>query len=150
MSVVICEDLARPDPVGDLLRAVGPNLVIALLMDGPQIKERWSARYATTLAEDPGCSVLSLTSAGMSRLSRPASGVNRSKVIGLWKDAHSSTPVEIELPEAVGGGIVAVCSLDGRVDGGSDGRTGEPPVTPYSRASTGSKNHLISVRKGVE
>lgn len=86
MSVVICEDLARPDPVGDLLRAVGPNLVIALLMDGPQIKERWSARYATTLAEDPGFSVLSLTSAGMSKLSRPSSGVNRSKVIGLWKD----------------------------------------------------------------
>jgi hypothetical protein len=103
LSVVICEDLARPDPVGDLLRAVGPNLVIALLMDGPQIKERWSARYATTLAEDPGCSVLSLTSAGMSKLSRPSSGTNRSRVIGLWKDAHSSTPVEIELPDGCGG-----------------------------------------------
>jgi hypothetical protein len=32
-SVLLCEDLARPDPVGDLVRAVGPNLVIALLMD---------------------------------------------------------------------------------------------------------------------
>ncbi len=27
MSVLICEDLARPDPVGDVLRAVGPNLM---------------------------------------------------------------------------------------------------------------------------
>jgi hypothetical protein len=58
MSVLICEDLARPDPVGDMVRAVGPNLVIALLMDGPQLKERWGARYATTLADDPGSSVL--------------------------------------------------------------------------------------------
>lgn len=128
MSVVICEDLARPDPVGDLLRAVGPNLVLALLMDGPQIKERWSARYATTLAEDPGCSVLSLTSAGMSKLSRPASGVNRSKVVGLWKDAHSSTPVEIELPENCGGVVVSMTvrwmdewTADGREDRGATG-----------------------------
>jgi hypothetical protein len=128
MSVVICEDLARPDPVGDLLRAVGPNLVIALLMDGPQIKERWSARYATTLAEDPGSSVLSLTSAGMSKLSRPSSGVNRSKVIGLWKDAHSSTPVEIELPDGCGGVVLSLSvrwmdewTADGREDRGATG-----------------------------
>lgn len=128
MSVVICEDLARPDPVGDLLRAVGPNLVLALLMDGPQIKERWSARYATTLAEDPGCSVLSLTSAGMSKLSRPASGVGRSKVIGLWKDAHSSTPVEIELPDGCGGVVLSMSvrwmdewTADGREDRGATG-----------------------------
>jgi len=128
MSVVICEDLARPDPVGDLLRAVGPNLVLALLMDGPQIKERWSARYATTLAEDPGCSVLSLTSAGMSKLSRPVSGVNRSKVIGLWKDAHSSTPVEIELPDGCGGVVLSLSvrwmdewTADGREDRGATG-----------------------------
>lgn len=128
MSVVICEDLARPDPVGDLLRAVGPNLVLALLMDGPQIKERWSARYATTLAEDPGSSVLSLTSAGMSKLSRPASGKDRSSVIGLWKDAHSSTPVEIELPDGCGAVVLSLSvrwmdewTADGREDRGASG-----------------------------
>lgn len=128
LSVVICEDLARPDPVGDLLRAVGPNLVIALLMDGPQIKERWSARYATTLAEDPGCSVLSLTSIGMSKLSRPSSGANRSRVIGLWKDAHSSTPVEIELPDNCGAVVLSLSvrwmdewTADGREDRGATG-----------------------------
>lgn len=129
LSVVICEDLARPDPVGDLLRAIGPNLVIALLMDGPQIKERWSARYATTLAEDPGCSVLSLTSAGMSKLSRPFSGVSRSQVIGLWKDAHSSTPVEIELPPGCGG-VVLSLSVRWMDEWTADGR-GDRRATGY-------------------
>jgi hypothetical protein len=102
MSVVICEDLARPDPVGDLLRAVVPNLVLALLMDGPQIKERWSARYATTLAEDPGCSALRLTSAGMSKLSRarPVSTGARSSAFGKMQ---INTPLEIELPDGCEG-----------------------------------------------
>jgi hypothetical protein len=92
LSVLVCEDLARPDPVANIVRAVGPNLLIALLMDGPQIKERWAARYATILADDPGCSVLSLTSIGMSNLSRPQSGPNRSRVVAMWKDALSSSP----------------------------------------------------------
>lgn len=130
MSTVICEDLARPDPVGDLIRSVGPNLVVALLMDGPQIKERWPARYAATLAEDPGSSVLSLTSIGMSRLSRPSSGPDRSRVIGLWKDAESPTPTEIELPNGFDAVIVSLSvrwkaewTADGRPD---DGATGYP------------------------
>ncbi len=71
MSVLICEDLARQEPVAELVRAVGPNLVVALLMDGPQLNGRWPARYATVLADDPGSSVLTLTSIGMARLSRP-------------------------------------------------------------------------------
>jgi hypothetical protein len=29
-SVLICEDLGRQDPAADLIRAVGPNLLIAL------------------------------------------------------------------------------------------------------------------------
>jgi hypothetical protein len=53
LSVLICEDLARPDPVADVVRVVGPNLVIALLMDGPQLKERWPTRHAIALADDP-------------------------------------------------------------------------------------------------
>jgi hypothetical protein len=94
---LICEDLARHEPVGDLLKNVGPNLVLALLMDGPQLMERWASRYAAVLADDPGCSVLSITSLGMASLSR--SGRDRrdsSRVIGLWKDAFSGT-TEIEL-----------------------------------------------------
>jgi hypothetical protein len=91
-SVLICEDLARQDPAADLIRAVGPNLLIALLMDGPQLKDRWAARYASVLAEDPGSSVLTLTSLGMARRSRPflrATGrrPDPSRVIALWRDA---------------------------------------------------------------
>jgi hypothetical protein len=42
VCALVCEDLARPDPVASIVRAVGPNLLIALLMDGPQTKERWA------------------------------------------------------------------------------------------------------------
>ena len=88
---LICEDLARQEPVAEVLRAVGPNLVIALLMDGPQLRYRWPSRYASVLAEDPGCSVLSLTSLGMSRRSKPrqeeAAVPDKSNVIALWRDA---------------------------------------------------------------
>src|ERR1039457_6550679 len=97
VCALVCEDLARPDPVANIVRTVGPNLVIALLMDGPQTKERWAARYATVLADDPGCSVLSLTSFGMARLSRPQTGLSRSRVVALWKDRFNGA-TEIELP----------------------------------------------------
>jgi hypothetical protein len=57
LSVLICEDLARPDPVGDLIRAVGPNLVVALLMDGPQLKGRWPSvtRWLLPTIRGPLC-----------------------------------------------------------------------------------------------
>lgn len=89
---LICEDLARQEPVAEVIRAVGPNLVIALLMDGPQLRNRWSARYASVLADDPGTSVLSLTSIGMVQRSNPAAidGGERPAsrpVIGLWRDS---------------------------------------------------------------
>jgi predicted amidohydrolase len=125
LSVLVCEDLARPDPVANMVRAVGPNLVIALLMDGPQIKERWSARYANVLADDPGCSVLSFTSIGMALLSRPQSGPSRSRIVAMWKDVFSSA-TEIELP--IGYDAVAISlsiryeeeyTADGRRDGAS-------------------------------
>jgi hypothetical protein len=97
LTVLICEDLARPDPVANLVRSVGPNLVLALLMDGPQTKQRWAARYATVLADDPGCSVLSLTSKGMAHISRPGTETNKSRVVAIWKDRFGSAN-EIELP----------------------------------------------------
>ena len=65
-SALICEDLARSEPCHSAVRSVGPNLVFVLLMDGPQIASRWSARYATSLADDPGSAVLTLTSRGPS------------------------------------------------------------------------------------
>jgi hypothetical protein len=99
LGVLICEDLARQDPVAEILRSVGPNLVIALLMDGPQLRNRWPSRYASVLADDPGSSVLTLTSLGMSARSRPAQTTDkdRSRVIALWRDVRYGEQ-EIELP----------------------------------------------------
>jgi len=100
-SVLICEDLARPDPIGDVLRAVGPNLIIALLCDAPQLIGRWPGRYAGALADDPGSSVLTVTSSGMANLSQPQPGrTNKCRTIALWRDAKAGVQ-EIELaPDA--------------------------------------------------
>jgi hypothetical protein len=84
---LVCEDLARPDPVSDVIRAVAPTLVVGLLLDGPQLAARWPARYASVLADDPGSSVLTLTPLGMAWRSQPA-GFSPSRVIALWKDPH--------------------------------------------------------------
>jgi len=125
LSVLICEDLARQDPVAEILRSVGPNLVIALLMDGPQLRNRWPSRYASVLADDPGSSVLTLTSLGMSCRSRPANPnePDRSRTIALWRDICYGER-EIELPKEHNACVLSlVCkslqefSADGRGDG---------------------------------
>jgi hypothetical protein len=98
-SVLICEDLARHDPVGELLRSVGPHLVIALLMDGPQLASRWSSRYAAALADDPGSSVLSISSLGMVKLAGSDAKSSRSRTVALWKDARGGGARELEVPD---------------------------------------------------
>jgi hypothetical protein len=101
LAAIVCEDLARIDPVQPVIRAVGPNLVIALLMDGSQHEYRWPGRYATVLAEDPGSSVLTLTSAGFvdRYVSRWQGDPTRApkRAIGLRKDASPRTE-QIVLP----------------------------------------------------
>jgi hypothetical protein len=82
---LVCEDLARMDEVADLLRRIGPSVVLALLLDGPQLVTRWPSRYAGVLADEPGSAVLTLTSFGMVRRSRPP-GLPPSRVIALWDD----------------------------------------------------------------
>ncbi len=129
---LICEDLARLDPVSEVLRGVGPTLLTALLLDGPQIKERWSARYASVFADDPGSSVLTLTSLGMSERSIQP-GVEdieaqrrahaTTKTIALWKDQEkgwrsiavekSDFPAEVLTISAV---WKSESTFDGRVD----------------------------------
>jgi len=94
--------------------------VVALLQDGPQLESRWSARYATVLADDPGSSVLALTSLGMS-LRSVGAGHDPSRVVALWKDRRGAQ--ELELEEGASGLLVSVCaewdqewSADGRPD----------------------------------
>jgi hypothetical protein len=127
---LICEDLARQDPVAELVRCVGPNLVVALLMDGPQIPDRWSARYATVLAEDPRSSVLTLTSAGLLDLARAQYG-GGPRSIGLWKDALSSSARQIVLEAGAEAIVLRMTSrmkkewtADGRHDDGTTGYLG--------------------------
>jgi hypothetical protein len=79
------------------LASVGPNLVIALLMDGPQLRGRWPGRHATVLADDPGSAVLTLTSVGMVRRSIPPPGVTSRDCIALWTE-RDKAPEELDLP----------------------------------------------------
>lgn len=125
LSTLICEDLARPDPIANLVRAVGPNLVVALLMDGPQLANRWPGRYGTVLADDPRSSVLTISALGMVKLSRPR-GMPPSDVVALWKDARSGAPTEISLPPGNEGIVISLTrewreefSADGRRDDGT-------------------------------
>lgn len=124
---MICEDLARIDPCQELIRAIGPSLVVALLMDAPQLKVRWPARYATILAEDPGSAVLTLTSRGlMTRQHRFGSNQSRDvndRAIALWRDDLNSEPKELAcglgaqaIRLTVFGTKVVDCTLDGRTD----------------------------------
>lgn len=122
MTVLICEDLARADPAMPVLRAVGPNLVVALLMDGPQLDSRWPARYATVLADDPGSSVLTITCAGMVDRSNYMQA-NPRRSVGLWRHANGHMQ-ELFLPKQHYGLLLTLrsveeeqFSLDHRSDG---------------------------------
>jgi hypothetical protein len=83
---LVCEDLARQEPLSRILRAVGPTLVITLLLDGPQLVQRWPHRYAGVLSDDPGSSVLTVTPLGMAMRSSPP-GCEPRPVVASWKDA---------------------------------------------------------------
>jgi hypothetical protein len=124
-SVLICEDLARQDPIADVMRAVGPNLVVALLMDGPQLTARWPARYASVLADDPGTSVLSLTSLGMCVRSRRPDDPKAppSRVVGLWKDKLYGSR-ELSLGEGKEGCVLSL-ACERREEYTADGRSDE-------------------------
>lgn len=124
MCVLVCEDLARQDPVPDVLRAVGPNLVVALLMDGPQLRNRWPSRYASVLAEDPGSSVLTITSLGMAKMSKPRPDeADRSRTIALWRDARTGER-ELALPPGKDAAVLSLTCKSG-TEHSADGRGDE-------------------------
>jgi hypothetical protein len=97
LTTLICEDLARVDPCQGGLRAVGPNLLVALLMDGPQLTARWPGRYAASLADDPGTSVLTLTSFGLIARQNKIGSFEQASSIALWKDEVTGIR-KLELP----------------------------------------------------
>lgn len=121
MVPLICEDLARPDPVATTIRAVGPDLVIALLMDGPQLLRRWSSRSAASLCDDPGSAVLTLTSLALINQSN-LSHTTANRVVAMFKDKLSGDH-EIHLPTGATSVILTLTrkscvewSADGRKD----------------------------------
>jgi hypothetical protein len=116
---LVCEDLAWNDEVAKLMRSVGPTIVFTHLLDGPQLTSRWSARYASVLADDPGSAVATLTSYGMVQRSRPH-GRDASQIIGLWKDPIRGFR-EIPLEEGEHGVLLTVC-MDRATRRSSDGR----------------------------
>jgi hypothetical protein len=116
---VVCEDLARIDEVADLLRVVGPTLVVTILLDGPQLASRWTARYASVLADDPGSAVLTLSSYGMVQRSW-REGQSPSSVVALWKDPVVGLQ-EIEL-EPGAQGILVTADFDRSIRRSADGR----------------------------
>lgn len=124
LTSLICEDLARIDPCQAALRAVGPNLSLVLLMDSAQIVNRWPAQYAGVLADDPGTSVLTLTSFGLLRRANLSDG-HTSRAIALWREPQSKGR-EIELPVGYHAQLLSLrrerqreVTVDGRGDGTS-------------------------------
>ena len=95
-----------------------PDIVSTALLDGPQLASRWSARYASVLADEPGSAVMTLTSSAWH--SAPAVRTRFVTGVALWKDPARGTR-EISLEPGAQGVLVTVCgaratrrSADGR------------------------------------
>lgn len=125
-TALICEDLARVDDVAEVIRRIGPTTVFALLLDGPQLTPRWSSRYASVLADDPGSTVVAMTSLGMALRSRPE-GATPSRSIALWKDAERGLE-EIELSPGADAALL-IASEAWETAWTADGRR-HPDTTP--------------------
>lgn len=117
---LICEDLARQEPVAQAVRATGPNLVVSLLLDGPQLKGRWPGKYSAVLSDDPGASVFSVTALGMTMRSTGL-GDSPSRGVALWSEPNKGSET-LELDNNCIGIIVEleICendmwSIDGRI-----------------------------------
>jgi hypothetical protein len=139
---LVCEDLARLDEVADLLRAIGPTLVVTTLLDGPQLASRWTARYASVLADDPGSAVVTLTSFGFVQRSLPA-GRPPSRVVSLWKDPVRGLR---EIPLDVDAHAVLINIQVGRTTRRSaDGR---PPVANTANVSAEGVRQIRALDRG--
>lgn len=116
VCTLICEDLARQEPVSSAIRSIGPNLIVALLFDGPQKRFRWPGRHATTFSEEPGSSVLTVTALGMSQRSIPKNphfilDRNTSRTVALWRDKFKGEK-ELVLGEGHHGIVLELTSVN--------------------------------------
>jgi hypothetical protein len=117
-------------------------IVVAPLLDGPQLSSRWAARYASILADDPGSAVLTLTSFGMAQRSG-LPGQNPSPVVALWKSPGQQTR-EIPLEPGAQGILLSASitratrrSFDGRRPGDNSSEFSAVSVHQVRASSTG-------------
>jgi hypothetical protein len=143
LVAVVCEDLARLDEVAELLRDVGPTIVVTILLDGPQLGSRWTGRYASVLADDPGSAVLTLSAHGMVERSRPT-GTPPSTVVALWKDPTRGLR-EISLDRGTHGVLVSVAATRARRRV-ADGRT---PVDNSTGLAVAGVHPVTAAPEGV-
>lgn len=122
---LICEDLARQEPVAQAVRSVGPNLVVSLLLDGPQLNNRWPGKYAAVLSDDPGSSVLSVTALGMTQRATGL-GFPPSREVALWSEPGQGAET-LKIDED-GLGIVIELELKDETMWTIDGRKKVKPV----------------------
>ena len=125
---LVCEDLAQSDNVAEVIRSVGPTLLVTHLLDGPQLASRWSARYASVFADDPGSAVCTLTSYGLVQRCRPQ-GMDPSPVVALWK-APGRGAREIPLEPGAQGVLLTACA-DRAIRRSADGRWPVDNATDY-------------------
>lgn len=116
---LICEDLARQDPIAPVLRSLGPDLVVALLLDGPQMKGRWPGRYSAGLVDEPGCSVLSISPYGMTQRSTDGGKHSPSSMVALWSDTRSHNELELDQGTI---GILLTLKFEKQKQWSADGR----------------------------
>lgn len=124
LTTLICEDLARIEPCQIALRSVGPNLVLVLLMDSAQVIGRWPHQYAGVLTDDPGSSILTLTSFGLVRRANFSEGKS-SREIALWREPLAGRAMSVPLPPGYHAQLISLRrefklerTLDGRGDNG--------------------------------
>jgi hypothetical protein len=128
ISPLICEDLARQDPVAPVVRALGPDLIVALLLDGGQIKGRWSGRYASFLSEDPGSSVLTVSPLGMT-LRSDGTGFAPSRCVAFWSEEGFYKELELEKGKE---GIILTLEKSKLKQWSADGRNTEKMNLKYA------------------
>ena len=126
LAALICEDLARTDPAQALLRSLGPNLVIALLMDGPQVQARWPGQYATVLADDPWVFGSHVDVAGNDPPCALWRAAERWLAGRLWKEYGKHPADEVKLQDDAHAILATLfvktgeeTTLDRRTDGGT-------------------------------
>jgi hypothetical protein len=115
---------------------------VTTLLDGPQLASRWTARYASVLADDPGSAVVTLTSFGFVQRSLPT-GRPASRVVSLWKDPVSGLR---EIPLDVGAHAVLIKIQVGRTTRHSaDGR---PPAANTANVSAEGVRQIRALDRG--